>query len=49
VVRLVKFFDSKIHPRELNGQQLGEFLTHLAAVGRVAPSTQNQVAPRNFN
>jgi hypothetical protein len=42
VVRLVKFFGSKVNPRDMSGQQLGEFLTHLATVGRVAASTQNQ-------
>ena len=42
VVRLVKHFNSKIHPKDLSGEQLAEFLTHLAAVGRVAASTQNQ-------
>ena len=42
VVRLVRFFDSKINPRDLSGEQLGEFLSHLANVGRVAASTQNQ-------
>jgi integron integrase len=42
VVRLVCFFDSKINPRDLSGEQLGEFLSHLASVGRVAASTQNQ-------
>jgi site-specific recombinase XerD len=42
VVRLVKHFDSKIHPRDLSGGQLGEFLTHLAVAGGVAASTQNQ-------
>ena len=31
-----------INPRDLSGEQLGEFLTHLAAVGQVAASTQNQ-------
>src|ERR1039458_7560518 len=42
VVRLVSFFDFKINPRDLSGEQLGEFLSHLASVGRVAASTQNQ-------
>ena len=42
VVRLVRFFDSKINPRDLSGEQLGEFLSHLANVGQVAASTQNQ-------
>jgi integron integrase len=42
VVRLVRFFNAKIHPRDLSGGQLGEFLSHLANVGKVAASTQNQ-------
>ena len=42
VVRLVRFFKGKIHPKDLSGEQLAEFLTHLAAVGQVAASTQNQ-------
>ena len=42
VVRLVKHFGSQIHPKDLGGEQLAEFLTHLAAVGQVAASTQNQ-------
>lgn len=42
VVRLVRHFGSKIHPRDLTAEQLEEFLTHLAAVGKVAASTQNQ-------
>jgi integron integrase len=42
VVRLVKHFDSKIHPKDLSGVQLAEFLTHLAVAGQVAASTQNQ-------
>jgi integron integrase len=42
VVRLVRFFDSKVNPRDLSGEQLAEFLSHLATVGQVAASTQNQ-------
>ena len=42
VVRLVHHFDSKINPRDLSGEQLAEFLSHLARVDRVAASTQNQ-------
>ena len=42
VVRLVRFFNGKIHPKDLTGDQLAEFLTHLATVGQVAASTQNQ-------
>jgi hypothetical protein len=42
VVRLVRHFNSKIHPKDLSAEQLAEFLTHLATVGLVAASTQNQ-------
>ena len=42
VVRLVRFFESKIHPKDLSSEQLKGFLTHLATVERVAASTQNQ-------
>src|SRR5438132_5614646 len=42
VVRLVRFFESKIHPRDLGADQLTGFLTHLASVEKVAASTQNQ-------
>jgi integron integrase len=42
VVRLVRFFESKIHPKDLSNEQLKSFLTHLATVERVAASTQNQ-------
>ena len=42
VVRLVRHFNSTIHPRDLSAEQLAEFLTHLATVGVVAASTQNQ-------
>lgn len=31
-----------VHPKDLSGEQLAEFLTHLATVGQVAASTQNQ-------
>ena len=42
VVRLVRFFDSKVNPRDMNGEQLKGFLTYLASVEKVAASTQNQ-------
>lgn len=42
VVRLVRHFNSQIHPKDLRAEQLAEFLTHLATVGLVAASTQNQ-------
>ncbi|MDO8891543.1 MAG: integron integrase [Sulfurimicrobium sp.] len=36
------FFHGKRHPRELGAAQVEAFLTHLAVVGNVAASTQNQ-------
>ncbi len=30
------------HPQELQGPEIARFLTHLAVVGKVAASTQNQ-------
>ena len=35
-------FHGKKHPREMDGPQVEAFLSHLATVGRVAASTQNQ-------
>ncbi len=42
VVRLVRFFNSKINPRDMNDGQVRAFLSHLAVVDKVAASTQNQ-------
>ena len=36
------FLHGKKHPREMGGPQMEAFLSHLATVGRVAASTQNQ-------
>jgi site-specific recombinase XerD len=36
------FFHGKRHPAEMGATEVSEFLTHLAVVGRVAASTQNQ-------
>lgn len=36
------FFHGKRHPREMGAAQVEAFLTHLAVVGNVAASTQNQ-------
>lgn len=36
------YFNNKRHPREMGAQEVAAFLTHLAVVGNVAPSTQNQ-------
>jgi len=35
-------FHNKRHPKEMGEHEIEEFLTHLAAVKKVAPSTQNQ-------
>jgi len=41
-IRRFIFFHGKRHPRDLGESEVGAFLTHLAVVGRVSPSTQNQ-------
>ena len=41
-IRRFIFFHGKKHPREMGGPQVEAFLSHLATVGRVAASTQNQ-------
>ena len=35
-------FHNKRHPAEMGAAEVGDFLTHLAVVGNVAASTQNQ-------
>ena len=41
-IRRFIFFHGKKHPREMGGPQVEAFRSHLATVGRVAASTQNQ-------
>lgn len=41
-IRRYILFHDKQHPRNLDGVHVREFLTHLAVVGNVAASTQNQ-------
>ncbi len=36
------FFHGRRHPREMGAAEVEKFLTHLAVVGRVSASTQNQ-------
>ena len=36
------FFHHKRHPLEMGGPEIEQFLNHLAVVGKVAASTQNQ-------
>jgi integron integrase len=41
-IRRFILFHGKKHPRDMGGPQVEAFLSHLATVGRVAASTQNQ-------
>ena len=41
-IRRFILFHNKKHPREMNGEKIEEFLTHLAVMKNVAKSTQNQ-------
>ncbi|MHC4218038.1 MAG: integron integrase [Planctomycetota bacterium] len=41
-IRRFILFHDKRHPTEMGGDEVGQFLTHLAVKGRVAASTQNQ-------
>jgi hypothetical protein len=43
-IRSFIFFHGKKHPRETGGPQVEAFLSHLATVGRVPASTQNQAS-----
>jgi site-specific recombinase XerD len=36
------FFHDKRHPQDMRAQDIEAFLTHLAVVGKVSASTQNQ-------
>ncbi|MCU7933196.1 MAG: integron integrase [Candidatus Thiodiazotropha sp. (ex Codakia rugifera)] len=41
-IRRFILFHNKRHPSDMAGSEVEAFLTHLAVVGKVAPSTQNQ-------
>ena len=41
IKRYILHFD-KVHPKDLGAEQVEQFLTHLAVVGKVSASTQNQ-------
>ena len=41
-VRRFVLFHDKRHPREMGAAEIEAFLTHLAVVGKVSASTQNQ-------
>jgi hypothetical protein len=42
VVRYIKFYDSKTHPRDMGKREIEAFLSHLATHENVAASTQRQ-------
>ena len=42
ILRFIHFFDGKRHPKEMGKPEIEQFLSHLATVDHVAPSTQNQ-------
>jgi hypothetical protein len=41
IKRFILFHDKR-HPQEMGAAEINRFLTHLAVVGKVAASTQNQ-------
>lgn len=41
-IRRFILFHGKVHPRQMGGAEVEQFLTHLAVVGNVAAGTQNQ-------
>ena len=41
-IRRYILFHNKRHPKEMGGEEINAFLTHLAVEGKVAASTQNQ-------
>ena len=42
ILRYIKFYGGKTHPRELGAAQVERFLSHLAVHGKVSASTQRQ-------
>jgi len=42
ILRFIRFFGGKKHPKEMGKAEIEHFLSHLATVDHVAPSTQNQ-------
>ena len=40
-------FHNKKHPKDMGGEEISEFLTHLAVKGQVSASTQN--SPREIS
>ncbi len=42
ILRYIRFYGGKTHPRDLGSEQIERFLSHLAVHGKVAASTQRQ-------
>ncbi len=42
ILRYVRFFGSKIHPKDLDSQHVERFLSNLVTQGKVSASTQRQ-------
>jgi integron integrase len=42
IVRFIRFFDAKIHPKDMGKEEIEKFLSHLATEGNVAAATQRQ-------
>jgi site-specific recombinase XerD len=42
IVRFIRFFDTKIHPKDMGKEEIEKFLSHLATEGNVATATQRQ-------
>jgi len=42
IVRFIRFFDAKIHLKDMGKEEIESFLSHLATKGNVAAATQRQ-------
>nr|WP_281047824.1 integron integrase [Syntrophotalea carbinolica] len=42
IVRFIRFFDAKIHPKDMGKGEIESFLSHLATEGNVSAATQRQ-------
>ena len=42
IVRFIRFFDAKIHPKDMGKEEIESFLSHLAIEGNVSAGTQRQ-------
>ncbi len=42
ILRYIRFYEGKLHPRDMGKAEIERFLSHLAVKDQVAPATQNQ-------